>query len=161
MDTPSLARGDIRLRPTAQTDEAGIAAAGRDPDIRRMPWFGAGFEDSWAGPWVRRAIDEWAAGCNRVFSIVDAEGRYVGSVNVGPLRDGAVEISYWVLPDARRKGVATMAVSAVLPWTRDTHPDARIWAKTRLDNTASQRVLAKCGFVERRRADAAYFDWPG
>ena len=156
-----LAGGDVVVRPMRETDENGVAAAGRDPAIRRLPWFGAAFEDSWAGPWVRRAIAEWAAGRNRVFSIIDAAGAYLGSVVVGPVRDGAVEIAYWVLPWAQRRGVATSALGAVLVWVRRTHPTARVWAKTHCDNVASQRVLGKCGFVEVGRDDAVRFDWRG
>src|SRR5690348_4343072 len=110
----NFAVGDVRVRPMTEADEAGVAAAGRDPAIRRMPWFGAGFQDAWAGPWVQRAIAEWAAGRNRVFSILDASGAYAGSVVVGPDRDGAVEIAYWVLPEARGRGLAAAALSAVL-----------------------------------------------
>jgi RimJ/RimL family protein N-acetyltransferase len=161
MDPPLLHAGDLTLRPTDASDEAGIALAGRDPTIRRLPWFGAGFEDSWAEPWVRRAMDEWRAGRNRTFSILDAEGSYCGTVNVGPLKDGAVEVAYWVLPACRGRGVASAALSAVLAWARETFPAARIWAKTALDNAASQRVLLKCRFSERGRRELAYFDWTG
>jgi RimJ/RimL family protein N-acetyltransferase len=158
-DTLVSTNGSIRLGPTTEGDAAGIAEAGRDPAIRALPWFGAGFQDGWAEPWVRRAMDEWAAGRNRVFSIFDVDGRYLGSINASPPRDGAVEIAYWVLPSDRRRGVARQAVWSLLPWLRETFPDTLIWAKTKPDNEASQRVLAACGFVETKRAGTVRFEW--
>src|SRR5580658_4916717 len=109
-ELPVLKVGDLVLRPTAAADEPGIAAAGRDPAIRQMPWFGAGFTDAWARPFVQRAIEEWASDRNRLFSIVDGSGAYLGSVNVGLVKDGAIEIAYWILPNHRAHGVATQAV---------------------------------------------------
>ena len=160
IENPTLRGEDIVLRPTALEDAPGIAEAGRDPAIRAMPWFGDGFQDAWAEPWVGRAADEWAAGRNFVFSIIDPAGRYLGSV-VAAVRDGAVEVAYWVLPDARKQGVATRAVRALLPWVRERFPQARVWAKTQPDNAASQRVLLGCGFVETGRKTLVYFDWRG
>jgi RimJ/RimL family protein N-acetyltransferase len=150
----------LALRPTNRDDERGIAAAGRDPAIRAMPWFGAGFQDSWAEPWVRRAMSEGAAG-HRLFSICTAkDGGYVGSVVLCRVADNASELAYWVLPSHRGSGVATEAVTALLQWARENLPGVHIWAKANHANLASQRVLAKSGFRERERGEIVYFDLP-
>lgn len=149
------------LRPTTADDVAGIAIAGGEASIRSLPWFGNAFESAWAVDWVKRARQEWEAGRNRTLSILDVRGAYLGSVNLGPLKENAMEVAYWILPDARRKGIATEAVCAVLNWARESFPGVKLWAKTRIDNVASQKVLSKCGFRERARSDFAYFDWAG
>jgi [ribosomal protein S5]-alanine N-acetyltransferase len=157
-----LKAGDLTIRLVEAVDEAGVALAGRDPDIRRMPWFGEGFEDSWAKAWIERAQAELAAGRHHVFSILGDDGRYLGAVVISGPKNDAIEVSYWVLPDARDQGVASRAVTAVLPWARSQFPAARIWAKTAPDNLRSQRVLAKCGFRETQRwENAVVFGWPG
>ena len=123
-----------------------------------MPWFGTGFVDAWAGPFVERAIDECASGRNRLFSVLDKSGMYLGSVNVGPIKDGGVEITYWILREQCGRGVATQAVREVLRWMRHESPAVRVWAKTRSDNFASQRVLEKCGFILTHTRGLKYFE---
>jgi RimJ/RimL family protein N-acetyltransferase len=153
--------GDLIIRPTLSADEAGVAQAGRDPDIRRMPWFGAAFVDAWAKPWIERAEAEWRAGRHFVFSILAADETYLGAVVISAPSAEAVEVSYWVLPEARNRGVASRAVGAVLTWARPAFPKARIWAKTAADNVRSQMVLRKYGFEETERAEVVVFTWRG
>lgn len=151
--------GRVTLRPTSDLDVPGVAAAGRDSSIRELPWFGRDFVDAWAPDWVKRAQKEADAGRSRIFSIINDDAGYVGSVVLLPMTDEAIEIAYWVLPEHRAAGVATEAVQAAVQWIGATLPGVRIWAKTRPANCASQRVLAKCGFRERTRSKFAYFDW--
>jgi RimJ/RimL family protein N-acetyltransferase len=147
----------LTLRPTNAEDEDGIARAGNDPSIRDMPWFGSGFRPSDAAAWVRRAMAEWETGRNWTLSITDAADRYIGSVNLGSDTGHGRELAYWIVPEQRDRGFATEAVMAVLNWADVNLPVTRLWAKTRLDNVGSQRVLSKCGFEEIRRGRFAYF----
>jgi ribosomal-protein-alanine N-acetyltransferase len=85
------------------------------------------------------------------------DGQVVGSIGFfGPpaLADDGVleaEIGYGLVADARGRGVATEAVTGLLAHT--DRVGVRVRATVRPDNTASVRVLAKCGFTELRGAD--------
>jgi RimJ/RimL family protein N-acetyltransferase len=65
--------------------------------------------------------------------------------HLDPMRD-TVEIGYWLFVEARSRGVATRAVRAMVE-----HAFAngiyRVEAHVRIGNAASERVLARFGFV--------------
>ena len=64
----------------------------------------------------------------------------------GPPAGGSVEIGYSVVPSARRRGLATEIVRALLA-RAFAHPAvAEVVAHTSDDNVASTRVLLRCGF---------------
>jgi ribosomal-protein-alanine N-acetyltransferase len=73
----------------------------------------------------------------------------VGSIGCfGPPVDGETEIGYGLVEEARGQGIATEAVQALVAGTE--RAGARLRASVSPDNTASLRVLAKCGFTELR-----------
>ena len=114
----------------------------RDDDFAAVSMIDGSVADlSWSPRHVVRAFD----------------GLVVGSIGFfGPptVADDGVpeaEIGYGLVEDARGRGVASEAVSGLL-----THTDrigVRVRASVLPDNTASVRVLAKCGFTELRGAD--------
>jgi ribosomal-protein-alanine N-acetyltransferase len=85
------------------------------------------------------------------------DGLVVGSIGYyGPptqATDGVLEaeVGYGLVEDARGRGVATEAVAGLLAHT--DRLGVRVRASVSPDNTASVRVLAKCGFTELRGAD--------
>ena len=97
-----------------------------------------------------------ARGLLSPYVVVDANsGALLGGLNIhhfDPLRD-AFEVGYWLLPDARGRGVATRSVRAAAE-----HGFAngifRVEAHVRVGNVASERVLERAGFsregVKRR-----------
>lgn len=73
----------------------------------------------------------------------------VGSIGCfGPPVDGETEIGYGLVEEVRGQGLATEAVQALIAETRET--GVRLRASVAPDNSASLRVLAKCGFTELR-----------
>lgn len=92
----------------------------------------------------------------------------VGGLGVSPVRPGTSSLTFWVLPSARRRGVATEAVRALC---RET--DARLELVTDVADTVPQRVARAAGFsresVRRggtvragaRRDDAVWVWLPG
>jgi RimJ/RimL family protein N-acetyltransferase len=160
-------RGEgLLLRPCSLDDEAGIAEAGRAADIRAMPWFGEGFVDAWALPWVERAAAEWQReGGHRVFSVIGDDdtgdaGRFLGSLVAAAPEGDAIELAYWVVPAARGHRVTSRAVRVLLPWLRSTEPGRRVWAKTDPANRASQASLLGAGFTETGRGEVVVFEAP-
>lgn len=61
--------------------------------------------------------------------------------------EGAAEIGYGLLPEYEGKGYATEAVRAMTEWALQQPGVCQIEAETEPDNTASQRVLEKAGFL--------------
>ena len=85
------------------------------------------------------------------------DGLVVGSIGFfgppDPSPDGVpeTEIGYGLVADARGHGAATEAVRGLLAQT--DRLGVRVRASVQPDNTASVRVLAKCGFTELRGSD--------
>lgn len=74
---------------------------------------------------------------------------------------GAVEIGYGILDAFQGRGFATEAVSAAVEWALHQPGVRCVEAETDPENAASQRVLAKCGFVAngQRGAEGPRFVW--
>jgi RimJ/RimL family protein N-acetyltransferase len=89
--------------------------------------------------------DPWVHG----FAIVDrASGSVIGSLGFKgrPDDDGVVEIAYGIVPAFQHQGLGTEATQAGLAFAFEIDAVARVRAHTRPSNTASTRVLEKCGF---------------
>jgi len=97
-----------------------------------------------------RADDPW--GPRHITRSLD--GVVFGSIGFfGPPAPSADEVSeaeigYGLVPEGRGRGVATEAVRAMLVLTDAL--GVRVRAAVRPENSASLRVLAKCGFTELR-----------
>lgn len=82
------------------------------------------------------------------WTLVDGDrivgGFTLSGISLGFFRSG--QLGYWVDKEYAGRGLATAAVRAVCAAARDDLLLHRVEAGTLLDNAASQRVLAKCGF---------------
>lgn len=108
---------------------------------------------------LRQAYLEMLQGCvndpeNRQWHAVwlmelkEAPGIVVGDFSFKGLNaDGMVEIGYGLRDGCCGKGYMTEAVRTVCAWALAQPFVTRVEAETEPDNTASQRVLAACGFV--------------
>ena len=105
------------------------AASGPDADL------------SWSPRHVVRAFDGLVVGSIGFFGPPDAGDDGVPETEIG----------YGLVEDARGRGVATEAVAGLLAHT--DRLGVRVRASVAPDNTASVRVLAKCGFTQLRGAD--------
>ncbi|MFE6491868.1 GNAT family N-acetyltransferase [Streptomyces sp. NPDC057748] len=146
---------EVRLRPAAPADAASLAVSlirsraymerwepvrpdffyteqGQSERLATM------FADRDAGrvmPWVLADEEDLAIGAFNLNGIV-----------LGPLRSGT--LGYWVDVEYAGRGLATAAVERICELARDELHLHRVEAGTVLDNFASQRVLAKCGFEQ-------------
>ena len=140
--------GSTRLRlPLVSVAEAADMRSGRrhpdwHPDYPRK-------DDVDAASMVRDG-DTW--GPRHVVRAFD--GVVCGSIGFyGPPETAAdgileTEVGYGLVDDARGHGAATEALRALLAET--DRAGVRVRASVEPDNTASVRVLAKCGFTELR-----------
>ncbi|MFG3286594.1 GNAT family N-acetyltransferase [Streptomyces sp. NPDC048111] len=76
------------------------------------------------------------------------DGRAIGGIGFhGPPEDGRVEIGYDLAESVRGQGYATESLTALTAWAL-AQPDVEmVYATTDEDNTASQRVLERAGFL--------------
>ena len=75
-----------------------------------------------------------------------AGGENIGYVQMVPLDGGAWEIGYHIAKRHTGKGYATEAVKAFLPVMAETIGIREVLGICLRENTASKRVLVKCGF---------------
>ncbi|NLT42516.1 MAG: GNAT family N-acetyltransferase [Anaerolineae bacterium] len=96
-------------------------------------------------------IGEWGS---RVM-VLRAEGLIVGDVGFHspPNAAGEVEIGYSVAPGFRGRGLAAEAVRALTAWAFSSGAQAVI-AHCDRTNLASDRVLARCGFMREGESDS-------
>ena len=84
----------------------------------------------------------------------DSGSRLIGSCGFG-MRDGEVEIGYWIARDHWGKGYATEACRALVEIAR-TIGHTRLVAGHFHDNPASRRVLEKTGFTDTGETELCY-----
>jgi RimJ/RimL family protein N-acetyltransferase len=92
--------------------------------------------------------EDAATGRGFALAIVDpGSDRPLGSIGCRMARaTGVADVGYWVAPDARGRGLATMALRTLTTWVfANLHP-ARIELLADPGNVASQRVAEKAGF---------------
>lgn len=121
---------------------------------------------------ARKVLDlnrqRWAEGTSATFAICDGAGVCMGHVfvNLNDARRGSV--GYWLLPEARGKGLATRAVRLISRWALRDLGLARLGLSTEPANDASQRVAERSGFkregilrsfseIDGRRIDCIIF----
>ena len=143
---PSLAAGDLLVRPWDPADGPAVQAAYEDPTIQR--WHGehlsdaeaATYAEDWAGLWKTERRAGW---------VVLRNDALVGRITLTRLvlESGQGEVTYWVVPAARGTGVAPRAVEAVTDWAFEEVGFHRLELVHSTQNTASCRVATKSGFV--------------
>lgn len=148
--------GDTVLRPAARTDAEALARAYRRSRAHLSPWEPIRPESFFTprGQEERlRAYQEKSeAGLEARWLMWDeAAGEVAGAltlsnISLGPFRSAV--LGYWTDVTYAGRGLATAAVTAVCAVADERLRLHRLEAGTLLDNRASQRVLAKCGFEE-------------
>jgi RimJ/RimL family protein N-acetyltransferase len=130
----------IALRPVEDGDLDALFEQMRDPEGVRMAAFTP--ED----PDDRNAFDAHMA---RVRSSPDitvraviCDGHLTGSIASFPA-GGQTEVTYWIDRAAWGKGIATRALALLL----ELVTSRPLYARAASDNSASLRVLQKCGFL--------------
>lgn len=81
------------------------------------------------------------------YAVEKASDRLVGMATyLGQPADGEVEVGYAICEDARRRGFATEALTALVDRAFATAVVERVFALTTFDRAASMGVLVKAGF---------------
>ncbi|MDN5724090.1 MAG: GNAT family N-acetyltransferase [Corynebacterium sp.] len=142
------------LRQLRHDDAVAYAAGTADPAVQE---YGHLPEPSYTPTSVKTMIDgDVRAGLERgdlaVLAIAEAEtDQFAGSLVIFDVSEEQGEVGFWVHPDHRGDGIGYAALDLAAQFAHRSGL-ARLTARTVTNNTASQRVLARAGFVETGRA---------
>jgi [ribosomal protein S5]-alanine N-acetyltransferase len=92
-------------------------------------------------------LAEQEAGTSAFYVLVDDDGSVLGRFNLYDIGDGTANLGYRVAQRVAGRGVATAAVLELCRIAPARHGLRTLRAATSHDNAASQKVLAKAGFV--------------
>lgn len=93
------------------------------------------------------SLAEQKAGICAFYVLVAEDGSVLGRFNLYDLEDGTARLGYRVAERVAGRGVATETVRELCRMASARHGLLTLRAATSHDNAASQRVLAKAGFV--------------
>ncbi len=152
LPTPPLSDGVITLRPWTQADIPALVEMCNDPQTVRFTTVPTPYTATDAEDWLTTHAINLASGESVSFAVVDRLNEApIGSIGLHLLNStavtGAAEVGYMTAPPARGRGVITRAVPLVCEWAFARLGIERVQLTTHLDNPASQRVAAKCGFT--------------
>jgi RimJ/RimL family protein N-acetyltransferase/8-oxo-dGTP pyrophosphatase MutT (NUDIX family) len=142
---PTLTDGVVTLRPW-RDDDVDAAIAGHDETIAH--WFG--FPEVTPGREEQvEAIARWRAGWaddrRTVNFLVEADGEFVGNVEVRTKDDLIGELSWILYAGHRGRGYAVRAVRVLVDWAFEELGLVRIEAYVNNANEASKRVATRSG----------------
>ncbi|GIF98818.1 GNAT family N-acetyltransferase [Catellatospora citrea] len=155
------APGDLVLRPWEAADAAVFLSAYRDPEIRHWHTRQPTSEDQ-VREWFDQYRQAWAQETGASWAVTRAGAEVLGRIATGSwnLDDGVAGCAYWVLPAARRAGVASGALAALSAWALGEAGFHRLHLDHSTRNIASCRVAVKAGFLLEgtKRSDAIHSD---
>ncbi|MEU5998667.1 GNAT family protein [Streptomyces sp. NPDC047197] len=138
----------LSLRPWTERDAGAVLAALAAPGMSRQSDEPVDSRES-ASRWIARREQEERAGIAYAFAVVDGEGTPLGNVAVGAVNHVHATgwVSYWTVPSARRRGVATYGCDALARWAFGELGLFRLELGHRVNNPASCRVARAAGFT--------------
>jgi ribosomal-protein-alanine N-acetyltransferase len=152
---PHRLADDILLRPIVATDVPAMARAYDRNRGHLAPWDPLReeefFTEAWQTAGFRQLDSARREGRGERWVLIAPDGEIFGSValsaiELGPFRNA--RLGYWVDGGLAGRGLMTAAVGRVCEIAAGQLGLHRLEAGTLVENAASQRVLAKCGFEE-------------
>jgi RimJ/RimL family protein N-acetyltransferase len=143
---PELFVDELTLRPWRSADAPAVVRAYQDPAIQQ--WHVRTMSDHEAEQWVATWPERWAAETGAGWAVCD-DRRLLARMSLRTLNlaEGLGEVAYWVLPEARGRGVAPRALQAMSTWLFVDVGLHRIELAHSTANTGSCRVATKAGYM--------------
>ncbi|WP_345943935.1 GNAT family N-acetyltransferase [Streptomyces sp. SID3212] len=140
----------LRLRPWRTGDEATLVRGQTDPEFLRWntPLVPV-TDEAGAAEHIRQRAEGRESGEMAHFCVTDAaDGRILGHVGLAliDLRMRSARVGYWVLPEARGRGVASRALAVCGRWGFEEAGLHRIDLGHALGHDASCRIAERCGY---------------
>lgn len=143
---PDLTDGAVTLRPWRDEDLACVEQAATDPRIPAGTTVPSEFTREAGLAFIARQRRRAEDG-EGISLAIEADGRAVGLLWLGVRpQPGVVGLGYWVVPDARGRGLGTRAARRAAGWALDVAGCARVEAWVAPVNVPSQRLLVSAGF---------------
>lgn len=140
---------DVTLEPIARKHVNVLAQAANNKNI----WDNV--RDYFPFPYTEKEAEDFVEKClekePQVNFCIMYEGKFAGFVSLVPQTDvykHSAELGYWIRQEYWNKGIATNAVQLIVEYGFSQLRLGRIIAGVFSFNTASQRVLEKCGFMK-------------
>ncbi len=79
---------------------------------------------------------------------IEVNGEFAGSIGANKIdyENKSIRLGYWLGKRYREKGIMTIALKKFIKEINSKFKPIRIWAEVYVFNTASSKVLEKCGF---------------
>jgi [ribosomal protein S5]-alanine N-acetyltransferase len=156
---PVLDAGDFVLRPWQSADAPALVAGYGDPGIRQ--WHTRSMTTGEALAWIEAWPNRWQEETSCGWAAAD-DHKVLGQITFRTidLQEGTAELSYWVLPEARGRGVARQAVVSLTTWSFDVLGLHRLEINHSTANPASCRVAERAGYMGEgvKRSSALHLD---
>ncbi|MCX4550234.1 GNAT family N-acetyltransferase [Streptomyces sp. NBC_01387] len=139
----------LGLRPWDVADAAVLLRGVTDPEFRRWNTVRRPVTDlESARAAIERRAEAWRRDELAQFAVLE-DGAVVGGVGITRIdrhmrRSG---VGYWVLPERRRRGIATRALELCSRWAFEQENLHRIELGHALENAGSCRVAERCGYL--------------
>jgi RimJ/RimL family protein N-acetyltransferase len=152
-NTAVLQDGDLTLRPLVPEDGRHFETLLADDEA------GVSMTSHLPYPLSAAQAREWivlrTGPGGHVFAVLDASGRFLGSMGFGGPKDGVPGFGYWIGIPYRNQGIATRAGKLCVAHARSLGVRKMV-AETFPGNDASAKVLRKLGFRGAGSVDRYY-----
>lgn len=140
----------IVLTPFAESHLRDIASITADPETQRFTRIPVPPPPGFARAWLDMYEQGRRDGTRESFAVLDEDdGSFLG-IALAPVikaEERTVELGYVIAPHARGRGVATAALRRLTEWAFTELGAERAELLISVDNTASQRVAERGGYV--------------
>src|SRR5215470_6803971 len=146
---PTIDLDAARLRPLRAADAAALYAYLRDPAVTELTSYPV-VSVPMVEAMIERSLGRWAAGELSKWGVaLQHDDQLVGTCGFNEWSQVHrwAELAYELAPAHWGKGLMRQAVAAVLQWTYQQDQVDRVHAYVRVDNSRSQRLLERSGFV--------------
>jgi len=145
----------VHLRALHERDAAAYARAYReDPELGRLQGHESDPDEDRVRENAARSRSAAESGEGIELAICDAaSGDFVGAISLLELdrQRGRCELAYWLIPQARGGGLIDAAITLLLDWVFTELGLLRVEIATTAENTRSQAVALRHGFVREAR----------
>ena len=143
---PVLESEDLVLRPWEPTDAPAVAEAYTDSGIQR--WHVRSMTEEEARTWIGSWPGRWAQESGGSWAVTDGS-EVLGQIGLRRLSlpDGIGAVSYWVLPPARGRRVATRALCTLSTWAFEQLGLHRLEVAHSTRNPVSCQVANNAGYT--------------
>ena len=145
-----LSDGTLLLRPWTEQDLSALEQASHDPYIPATTSVPASYSYAEGLKWLERQRKNVSENIGLPFCIANAQtDESIGFIGLwlSNLSQSRANFGYWIIPKARRRGIASAALRLLSTWTFEHQAVVRLELWVEPWNVASQRVAERADFL--------------